>query len=47
MTDRQRLEEWLALLDETYLPCLVEVAAVLVADQHGLLPNDWEQSEPL
>jgi hypothetical protein len=46
MTDRQRLQEWLALLDDAYLPCLVEVAAVLVADQHGMLADDWEYGEP-
>ena len=37
MTDRARLQEWLDLLDDDYLPCLIEVAAVLVADQYGLL----------
>jgi hypothetical protein len=41
MTDRERLEEWLALLDEAYLPCLIEVAAILVADQHGMLIDEW------
>ena len=41
MTDLQRLQEWLILLDDSYLPCLIEVAAVLVADQYGVVDEGW------
>lgn len=35
MTDLERLFEWTELLDDDGLACLVEVAAVLAADQIG------------
>lgn len=41
MSDIERLNEWAELLDAPALACLVEVAAVLVADQHGLISPDW------
>jgi hypothetical protein len=33
--DRQALCDWTSLLDERYVECLIEVAAVLLADQYG------------
>lgn len=36
MTDRERLLEWTDLLDDDRLACLVEIAAVLAADQIGV-----------
>ena len=36
MTDLERLFEWTELLDDGRLGCLVEVAAVLAADQIGV-----------
>lgn len=36
MTDLERLLEWTDLLDDDRLACLVEIAAVLVADQMGV-----------
>lgn len=41
MTDMERLLEWASLLDKDFLACLVEVAAVLAADQQGLISPDW------
>ena len=36
MTDLERLLEWTDLLDDDRLACLVEIAAVLAADQMGV-----------
>ena len=36
MTDLQRLLEWTGMLDDDRLACLVEIAAVLAADQIGV-----------
>jgi hypothetical protein len=36
MTDLERLLEWTDLLDDDRLACLVEIAAVLAADQIGV-----------
>lgn len=36
MTDLVRLLEWTDLLDDDRLACLVEIAAVLAADQIGV-----------
>jgi hypothetical protein len=33
--------QWAELLDDDFLACLVEVAAVLAADQCGLVDPDW------
>jgi hypothetical protein len=41
MTERQRLSEWIAMLDDTYVACLIEVAAVLFADQCGVDIGAW------
>ena len=45
MTERQRLSEWIAVLDDTYVACLVEVAAVLFADQCGVDVSPWAEYE--
>lgn len=37
MDDIERLNDLVSLLDNNSLSCLVEVAAVLLADQYGLL----------
>ena len=49
MTEAERLLEWVKLLDEPAIACLVEVAAILLADQyglaefgHGLNPSRWD-----
>ena len=42
MSDIERLNEWAELLDAPALACLVEVAAVLAADQFGVLEPDGE-----
>lgn len=49
MTEAERLLEWVELLDEPAIACLVEVAAILLADQyglvelgHGLDPSGWD-----
>jgi hypothetical protein len=34
--------QWAELLDDDFLACLVEVAAVLAADQYGVLQPDGE-----
>ena len=39
MTYVDRLLEWTALLDDAGLACLVEIAAVLAADQMGVYWN--------
>ena len=39
MTDLQRLLEWTELLDDAGLACLVEIAAVLAADQMGVFSD--------
>jgi hypothetical protein len=36
MNDRERLQDWIELLDDDRLTCLVEIAAVLAADQMGV-----------
>lgn len=36
MNDWDRLAEWLELLDDDRLACLVEIPAVLAADQVGV-----------
>jgi hypothetical protein len=36
MSDLHRLLEWTQLLDDDRLACLVEIAAVLAADQMGV-----------
>ncbi len=36
MNDWERLQDWLELLDDGRLACLVEIAAVLAADQMGV-----------
>jgi hypothetical protein len=41
VNDRQRLEEWVVLLNDDILACLVEVAAVMAADQMGLADPNW------
>ena len=41
MTDRQALFEWLGLLDDDYIQCLIEVAGVLFADQNGIDIAPW------
>ena len=40
MTEQQRLWEFTQLLDEPFVACLVEVAAIVLADQHGLTAPD-------
>jgi len=35
MNDWERLQDWLELLDDGRLACLVEIASVLAADQAG------------
>ena len=41
MNNLVRLMQWAELLNDDFLACLVEVAAVLVADQSGLTDPDW------
>ena len=41
MNNLARLMQWAELLDDDFLACLVEVAAVLAADQNGLTDPDW------
>lgn len=41
MTEQERLWEFVQLLDEPFVTCLVEVAAVLLTDQHGFAAPDW------
>jgi len=36
LTDTDRLLDWTELLDDDRLACLVEIAAVLAADQMGM-----------
>jgi hypothetical protein len=42
MTDLQRLLEWTDLLDDDRLACLVEIAALLAADQIGVYSDCTE-----
>jgi hypothetical protein len=42
--DRQALTDWMELLDDRYLECLIEVAAVLLADQCGFDISPWTES---
>lgn len=41
MTEQERLWEFVQLMDTTSVACLVEVAAILLADQLGLTEPDW------
>lgn len=41
MTEQERLWEFVALLDDAFVSCLVEVAALLLTDQHGFTDLDW------
>ena len=36
VSDWDRLSEWVSFLDDSRLACLVEIAAVLAADQIGV-----------
>jgi hypothetical protein len=45
MPDRNALNEWIDLLNDSYLSCLIEVAAVLLADQCGLDVESWTEAD--
>ena len=42
MSDWDRLSEWVSLLDDSRLACLVEIAAVLASDQMGVYVDPSE-----